>query len=529
MLGAGTTFAGYRIERVLGRGGMGVVYLARHPRLPRAVALKLLNQEVSTDTELVRRFEREADVVARLEHPGIVGVLDRGTNDGHLWIAMQYIRGTDAASWNAAAQPPATVARLLGETALALDYAHSLGILHRDVKPANIVIADGDRFRNPHAVLTDFGIAGLIDSANTKITVTGTFTATLAYASPEQLSGEVVDHRSDQYSLACTLFALLAGQPPYAATNPGQVVTGHLSKPVPRITALRPDLPVALDTVLERAMAKQREDRFPSCAGFITAALDTFGHQQVSDAVDFARTAPTVHNSAPVGLQQGTDGRARTSAPDPIAAAQPVVAPGPGNSLRRGASPEPTDLGRAPGVILGVLVLVVIVGTAGLLLFDPNKTTRWGEQQPIANAFPGLVPERSQLPGWQQASCRQGDDPPGHEIYCRPREDSGVTFRIVDHSTPRAAQEELKSNWGFGPGTETILSPETQPAPNPTLAAPALMTVPPLSSRAAAWGDAYFSFPSDPVRDRFLISVDWPGHSVDDILREWWSKAPLEH
>src|SRR5690606_2724988 len=108
VLGVGATFAGYQVEGVLGRGGMGTVYLARHPRLPRSVALKLLNREVSTDPELSRRFEREADVVARLEHPGIVGVFDRGTDDGHLWIAMQYIRGTDAASWDARAYPPAT-------------------------------------------------------------------------------------------------------------------------------------------------------------------------------------------------------------------------------------------------------------------------------------------------------------------------------------------------------------------------------------------------------------------------------------
>ena len=120
MLGVGADFAGYRIERVLGQGGMGTVYLARHPRLPRNVALKLLNREVSTDFELARRFEREADVVARLEHPGIVGVFDWGVDDGHLWIAMQYIRGTDAASWNPAGQSPATAVRRLTETASAI-------------------------------------------------------------------------------------------------------------------------------------------------------------------------------------------------------------------------------------------------------------------------------------------------------------------------------------------------------------------------------------------------------------------------
>ncbi len=318
MLGVGTAFAGYRIERVLGRGGMGTVYLARHPRLPRSVALKLLNHEVSTDTELVRRFEREADVIARLEHPGIIGVLDRGADDGHLWIAMQYVRGTDAASLDPRAHPAATVVRLAGETASALDYAHSQGVLHRDVKPANILIAASDAFRESHAILTDFGIARLTDPASTKVTATGTFSATLSYGSPEQLSGQPVDHRSDQYSLACTLFAILAGQPPYTATNPGQVVMGHLTEPVPRLTATRPDLPPAIDAVLERAMAKQRDDRFGSCSEFTAAARGALEGRHI--AADIAGSAPTAVNNAP-------QGHPKPAVPEPEHQPVPPVSP----------------------------------------------------------------------------------------------------------------------------------------------------------------------------------------------------------
>ncbi|WP_280507736.1 serine/threonine-protein kinase, partial [Nocardia flavorosea] len=308
VLGVDSTFAGYRIEGILGRGGMGTVYLARHPRLPRSVALKLLNREVSTDPELSRRFEREADVVARLEHPGIVGIYDRGSDEGHLWIAMQYVRGTDAATWDARAHPAATAVRRCAETAAALDYAHSRGVLHRDVKPANILIAAGDEFRESHAVLTDFGIARLTDADNTKVTATGTFTATLAYGSPEQLSGEVVDHRSDQYSLACTLFAVLAGHPPYASTNPGQVVMGHIAKPPPRLTESCPDLPAGVDAVFARAMAKSRDDRFATCTDFVNAVRDVLDDRSV--AADPARSAPTVHNSAPNGraIQSGLQG-----------------------------------------------------------------------------------------------------------------------------------------------------------------------------------------------------------------------------
>ncbi|MFI2232873.1 serine/threonine-protein kinase [Nocardia testacea] len=374
VLGVGATFAGYRIEGVLGQGGMGTVYLARHPRLPRRVALKLLNREVSTDTELTRRFELEADVVARLEHPGIVGVFDRGTDDGHLWIAMQYIRGTDAASWDARAHPPATVVRLLGETAAALDYAHSRGVLHRDVKPANILIADAESLRESHSVLTDFGIARLTD-ANTRLTATGAFTATLAYGSPEQLSGAVVDHRSDQYSLACTLFAVLAGRPPYASTNPGQVVMGHISQPPPRLTASRPDLPATVDPLVARAMAKQREDRFRDCGQFVTAVRDALEGRHIAAPPATpvtpvpvarpvaARTPPEVrvgHASRPQPFPAPQ--RVVTDPRPPVADRPPVTDPRPpdARSWPRPPAPGPRP-SRGTAVTAGVATLLVAV------------------------------------------------------------------------------------------------------------------------------------------------------------------------
>ncbi|MEV5834562.1 serine/threonine-protein kinase [Nocardia sp. NPDC052112] len=265
--GIGSTFADYLIDGVLGQGGMGTVYLARHPRLPRSVALKLLNREVSGVPELRRRFEREAGIVARLEHPNIVGIYDRGNNDGYLWVAMQYIQGGDVGAFDARSMTRDRAVRIVTDTAAALDYAHAHGVLHRDIKPANILLAAPDAGREERAVLTDFGIARLLDAA-TKLTETGTFTATLAFAAPEQLTGQPLDHRADQYSLACTLFALLVGRSPFAADNPGQVVAGHLGAPVPALAPLRPDLPVQLDAVLARAMAKDREQRFDSCGEF---------------------------------------------------------------------------------------------------------------------------------------------------------------------------------------------------------------------------------------------------------------------
>lgn len=265
-------FAGYTIIDVIGQGGMGTVYLAQHPRLPQRLALKVLDGDVATDDEFQRRFLREADVVARLDHPGIIGVSDRGEEAGHLWIAMPYIHGIDASR-----VPPGTMsieraARILRHTANALDYAHSRGVLHRDVKPANILLADADVGLRERVVLSDFGIASMRE-ASTRITRTGAFTATLAFASPEQLSGGLVDHRSDQYSLACTIFALLTGRPPFVADNPAMVIAGHLSHGAPNVTAFRPDVPHPLATAIARAMSKSPADRFATCGNFAAHAL----------------------------------------------------------------------------------------------------------------------------------------------------------------------------------------------------------------------------------------------------------------
>ncbi|MET9485624.1 protein kinase [Nocardia sp. NPDC006630] len=297
MLRSGETFAGYLIERELGRGGMGSVYLAQHPRLPRRTALKLLNRELFGDNEVRARFEREADLITRLEHPHIVPIYDRGIEGDRLWISMRYIDGVDASTLNSAELPPQQAIRIIADTAKALDFAHRKGVLHRDVKPANILLERDEG--EERVFLADFGIARLREDS-TRLTQTGSFTATLAYAAPEQLIGKPLDHRCDQYSLACTLFRLLTGDIPFAAEHPVAIMQGHLNQPPPLVSQLRPGLPQALDAVMARAMAKEPSDRFASCTAFAVAA-----QQALTSPAGYAPTRQLPPNAVPAGNGSG--------------------------------------------------------------------------------------------------------------------------------------------------------------------------------------------------------------------------------
>lgn len=271
-LQAGSVFADYRIERLLGSGAMGEVYLAQHPRLPRRDALKVLPAHLTTDSEFGNRFQLEADLAATLFHPNIVGVHDRGEFDGQLWIAMDYVDGTDAARFctdrHPGGLPEAEAVRIVEAIAAALDHAHERGLLHRDVKPANILLAerDGEARR---ILLADFGIVRQLGEAS-GLTATNFTVGTLSYAAPEQLMGEELDGRADQYALAATAFHLLTGAPPFEEDNPVAVISRHLAAAPPLLSDHRPDL-AHLDAVLVRGLAKDPADRFDSCCEFARA------------------------------------------------------------------------------------------------------------------------------------------------------------------------------------------------------------------------------------------------------------------
>ncbi len=288
---SGEKFAGYTILRQLGEGGMAEVYLALHPRLPRRDVIKVLAEPVTADPEFRERFNREADLAATLWHPHIVGVHDRGEFGGQLWISMDYVEGTDAARLVKEryqdGMPADEVCAIVQAVAGALDYAHDRGLLHRDVKPANILLTHfegGER----RILLADFGVARHLGNIS-GITETNVAVGTVAYAAPEQLAGRNIDGRADQYALAATAFHLLTGAPPFQHSNPIAVISQHLHEDPPRLGDYRPDL-AHLDDVFRKALAKQPEDRFDRCRAFADAISEQL--ENVSDEPGSALMTP---------------------------------------------------------------------------------------------------------------------------------------------------------------------------------------------------------------------------------------------
>lgn len=265
---------------------MGHVYLVQHPRLPRQDALKVLRTDVSDDGEFRERFIQEADLASALSHPNILTVHDRGEYDEQLWIATAYIDGIDAAQLmreHPAGMSVDQVLTIVTAIANALDYAHDRGLLHRDVKPANILLSQPDKDRQRRIYLADFGIARPIADAS-GLTATNLTVGTVAYAAPEQLMGEDLDGRADQYALAATAHHLLTGTPLYDNTNPVAVISRHLSTPAPALSERRPDL-APLDGVLHTGLAKDPAERFANCMTFAQALTTAAGTSPTRSAI----------------------------------------------------------------------------------------------------------------------------------------------------------------------------------------------------------------------------------------------------
>ncbi len=304
---------------------MGEVYLAQHPRLPRRDALKLLPREWSTDVDYRARFIREADLASTLWHPHIVGVHDRGETDGQLWISMDFVDGQDAAQLLAtrypAGMPAEMVARIVMAVASGLDAAHKQGLVHRDVKPANIMLTQPDEDGGQRILLADFGIAREFADVG-GLTTTNMTVGTVAYCAPEQLLGEELDGRSDQYSLAATAFHLLTGAPLFSNSNPAVVISRHLNADPPLLSSVRPELAI-LDPVIAAGLAKRPDDRFSRCSEFANALSEQVG--PVSAAPASVTTPAPVRSPgstrAAIPLTSANSTRARRRTPWIVAAA----------------------------------------------------------------------------------------------------------------------------------------------------------------------------------------------------------------
>ena len=263
----GDQVAGYRIESVLGRGGMGVVYAATQLSLNRTVALKVIPADLRDDPVFRARFRREGEIQASIDHPNIVTVYEAGETDEGLYLAMRRVRGSTLKQLIAAGEVDGERAlRLLEPIADALDHAHAAGLTHRDVKPQNILVGDGD-----HPYLADFGLTR--SATEPGLTKTGQFLGTVDYVAPEQIRGEQASVATDIYALTAVLYECLSGQVPYPRPSEHAVLFSHLSQPPPRITEQRPELPPALDDVIARGMAKEPEERPSSATELVADAV----------------------------------------------------------------------------------------------------------------------------------------------------------------------------------------------------------------------------------------------------------------
>jgi serine/threonine-protein kinase len=274
----GDEFADYRLQAVIGRGGMSVVYQAEHPRLGNGIALKVLAAELAADDIFRTRFLAESRIAASMNHPHVIPIYDVGSSDGLLYIAMRRVSGTDLRQLIAKRGPlqPQTAVSLLSQAARALDAAHRMGLVHRDVKPENLLIERDDDADSEHLYLADFGISRL-GMARNGLTLTGQFLGTVDYVAPEQISEPSVYGSADQYSLGCVLYECLTGRVPFGKDLDGAAIRADTQDRDPRPALLRTDLPPAVGEMFARVLAERPGDRYNTCREFMQAASVAVG------------------------------------------------------------------------------------------------------------------------------------------------------------------------------------------------------------------------------------------------------------
>src|SRR6476659_1602501 len=418
-LSAGDEFAGYRIERSLGRGGMGVLYLAIEPGLERRVALKLIAPEAAADDVFARRFAEESKIAASIEHPNVVPIYAAGEEGGIPFIAMRYVSGSDLGRRLAreGRLEPVAAAGLIAQVGIGLDAIHAAGLVHRDVKPANVLLSGATG--EDHAYITDFGVARNV-ATESGLTQTGRFVGTLDYVAPEQISGGEVDARADVYALGCLLFKLLTGEVPYPRDGEAARLYAHLNDPPPAPSLHATAVPMALDDVAIRAMSKERGDRYPS-------------------AGDLGRAAVAALSGSRPGLPERTvaTGAAATHTAETVAPAGEH--PGAQTAATRRLGPDGAD-GRGRGrmwlALAGGLVAVAAIAAAALALGSGGNG---------GDAATTAADSSSSNPGSKSTTKPEPTPLTKSELIARADAicaDSQASFEEVGEEFPQAKKEE---------------------------------------------------------------------------------------
>jgi ketosteroid isomerase-like protein len=407
----GAEIAGCRIEAVAGRGGMGIVYRATQLSLGRPVAVKLIAPDRAGDPGFRERFERESRVAAAIDHPNVIPVYGAGEEGGHLYLVMRYVAGTDLQGLLARERrlPAERVAAIACQIGAALDAAHAVGLVHRDVKPANVLLS------GEHAYLADFGLSQLVGT-ETRLTSTGQWIGTVDFMAPEQFSGAEVDARADVYALGCVLYNALTGEVPYPRGTVPATMLAHMHDAPPRPTGVAADVPDGFDRVIARALIKDPERRYPSAGDLGRAALAAAEGRHVTESErTVARGAAAPQDDREPAWINGrgapaVNGRDQPEARDGHTAATAVAAPTtagpapahehtvrkPRTTLPLGDRPRRRLRGRARTVIAGLLALgaaaagvALLAGTGGGAdpRSQPGAAVDEGEVEALANEF----------------------------------------------------------------------------------------------------------------------------------------------
>lgn len=426
VLPPGAEIANYRVSRVVGRGGMGVVYLAEHTHLGRMAALKTISGVHAQTPEFRERFVRESRLAAQIDHPNIVPIYDAGESEGLLYLAMRFVDGEDLDRLNEREAPldAGPVLDVLAQVASALDAAHAQGLVHRDVKPANVLLEPAGPGGRLHAYLADFGLTKHA-GAESGLTASGQVVGTLFYVAPEQIQGHEVDGRTDQYSLACMLYESLTGVRPF--DSQGEllaILNAHLNSPRPSITAHRPDLPTAIDAAVARALALSPDERFATCEEFLATARAALQH----GAAGGGEPGPAVaggHPEPPAGPSVG--GEAERPARAGAETATGVRPPPPRSDAERGqgAGPDGATTGRRRrgplAAVLGALALVGVVAVAAVLWPAGERADPTDPDDSAPQAAAGQGDEGQESPDDAEPTGEGGSPPSDRLVFSSDR------------------------------------------------------------------------------------------------------------